>query len=188
MLNFFKKLFQMIFGGGDSPTTEEKPVTETQQTDPPKEEVEETRSQPEGLQLELKRTSYGELDTIGEMYVNGKLAAYTIESPKASCISEGTHPLSLRTTGGKHSSYWFKFKHIHKGMIFIEGDHGDLFPTLSIGNIGKEARGSILIGKELKSEASPREVWYSTDAYKALYPQISEALESGKKLSLTISS
>ena len=191
MLNFFKKLFQMIFGGAEeSPKETPTPQTPTT-TEAKKEEKVEEPSSDEGLQVSLKRESYGMQDTVGKMYINGKFAAFTLESPKSSCIPEGSYPLTLRKTGGKHSSYWFRFKHMHKGMIFIDSKKEDLFPYLSIGNIGKEAKGSILLGTELKNEDSTdaaREVWYSTQAYKTLYPTIADALESGQELMLEISS
>jgi len=196
MLNFFKKLFQMLFGGGDKPSVEET-TTQNQespapiQADPVEEEKPEISPEPQGFHLELKRESYGKQDTVGKLYLNGVFTAYTIESPKPTCIPEGSYPISLRKAGGKHSSYWFRFKEMHKGMIYVKGAKEELYPCLSIGNVGKEAKGSILVGTELKGETTAeeaREIWYSTEAYKSLYPKIANELEKGEDLQIKISS
>ncbi|MEM8889736.1 MAG: DUF5675 family protein [Bacteroidota bacterium] len=138
----------------------------------------------------MKRSSYGTHDTLGKLFINGEFAAFSLESPKAKCLEAGSYNLCLRSEGGRHASYWYRFGNMHKGMLFLQSDKDGVYPYVCIGNLGSDANGSILLGTQFnkeEEESAKREVWYSENAYTKVYPQIAGKLAEGESLSLTIS-
>ncbi|MDW3645768.1 MAG: DUF5675 family protein [Bacteroidia bacterium] len=190
MLDFFKKLFRMIFGGGEQASTTEN-TAPSQESTGTNQAPEENKASGNGeLSLELKRSSHGKHDTLGKLYINGEFAAFSMESPKPVCLEAGSYKLSLRKEGGRHASYWYKFGDMHKGMLFLQAEKEDIYPYICIGNLGSEANGSILMGTQFNNEEqedSKREIWYSEKAYASMYPQIATELEKGNEVSLIIS-
>lgn len=180
----------MIFGGGEKATQTETtaPTQESTGTEQAPEENKPASNSP--LTLEVKRSSYGKHDTLGKFFINGEFAAYSMESPKSSCLEVGTYKMSLRKEGGKHATYWYKFGDQHKGMLFLDSGKDDMYTYICIGNRGSDAMGSILLGTQAKDEEQEeeaREVWYSENAYTKVYPQLAEKLENGDELELKIS-
>lgn len=187
MLKFFTKLWQWLFGGTTETETPQPETTSPEIEQPPKEE--KPASKAEGISL--KRYSYGKFDTLGKLYIDGEMKAYTIEVSKASAIPEGSYNLSLHKEGGLHATYWYKFGDMHKGMIKLEGTENIDSPFLRIGNRASDALGGILFGSQVQNEENTeavREIWYSEKAYLKVYNKIADLLENGDNVSLEISS
>jgi len=180
----------MIFGGGEQASSTEN-TPPNQESSGKEQAPEEKPANNNGeLSLELKRSSYGNHDTLGKLFINGEFAAFSLESPKAHCLEVGSYSLSLRTEGGRHASYWYRFGDMHKGMLFLQSDKEGVYPYVCIGNLGSDANGSILLGTQFNKEEeenAKREVWYSEKAYSKIYPQLAGKLAAGESLSLTIS-
>ena len=141
------------------------------------------------LQLNLMRYSSGQHDTLGKLYVDGDFICFTLEPPVGDCIAIGTYEVVLREQGGKHSAYWYRFKDMHKGMLWIKETGEIPYAYFSVGNRVEDSLGSILLGIEVKNESESsqiREIWHSEKAYKNFYPKVVAALESGKLACLTI--
>lgn len=84
-------------------------------------------------------------------------------------LPAGTYDLSLKTTGGLHSAYWFRFQDVHKGMLQI----GDNSRFIRLGESGKDAQGGIVIQQ--------------IDEYLGLYTKVADDLAAGKRVQLVIS-
>lgn len=84
-------------------------------------------------------------------------------------LPAGTYDLSLKTTGGLHSAYWFRFQDVHKGMLQI----GDKSKFIRLGESGTDAQGGIVI----------RQI----DEYLTLYASVADKLEAGNKVQLVVS-
>ncbi|MEM7374263.1 MAG: DUF5675 family protein [Bacteroidota bacterium] len=147
--------------------------------------------------LEIKRTSSGTIDTLGELYLNGEFVCYTLENPIAPdgqvpteslAIPAGTYPISLSNQGGKHATYQYKFGDLHKGLLAIEDVPGFDLLHIHIGNEVRYTYGSIIVGTsfERAEPDSRRKVLYSEKAYLELYQQIVDLLESGATVKLKI--
>ncbi len=84
-------------------------------------------------------------------------------------LAAGTYDLSLKTTGGLHSAYWFRFQDTHKGMLQI----GDKSRFIRLGESGGDAQGGIVI-KQI-------------DEYLGLYTKVADDLAAGKRVQLVVS-
>lgn len=117
----------------------------------------------EAIAITLSRTAVsesGQAGTIG--------SANSLEDVDK-LLPAGTYDLSLKTTGGLHSAYWFRFQEIHKGMLQI----GDKSRFIRLGESGSDAQGGVVI----------RQI----DEYLTLYSDIAEKLAAGKQVQLVIS-
>jgi hypothetical protein len=121
--------------------------------------------------------------------IGGEQVCLALEEAPGKSLPAGTYKLALRTTGGKHTAYAYRFGDWHRGMIQILSPQSSEPRYIHIGNDAKYAYGSVLVGKEAPQAdqtQTPREIWYSEEAYKALYPRIADALAAGKLVQLTI--
>lgn len=84
-------------------------------------------------------------------------------------LAAGTYDLSLKTSGGLHSAYWFRFQDTHKGMLQI----GDKSRFIRLGESGGDAQGGIVIQQ--------------IDEYLSLYTKVADELAAGKQVQLIVS-
>ncbi|MEZ4775721.1 MAG: DUF5675 family protein [Bacteroidia bacterium] len=205
MMDFFRRIFQFLFGTKDSPAPiEENPTQPRDQTPTPPPQPEthlpgEMENEPdlEGIfpdsafNLRLIRFDFGTEDTLGKLYINGKFRCYTLENSRSGkgLLPPGTYPLSLKTTGGRHATYLYRFKDQHKGILSITGAAGFEAACIHIGNRVEDTTGSIISGTYIQRQtgSSFREVWFSDKAYMKIYPAISEYLVNGGNVSIIIS-
>jgi hypothetical protein len=150
--------------------------------------------------LELYRISSQEDSSNGILYKedNGKrkFLAYTLEDEKRlikvrkeTRIPEGTYRIALRKTGGFHEKYKQRFKDIHKGMLLLTNVHGFEYILIHCGNTDEDTAGCILVGNSQKKNTGKNSngfVGESGEAYKDIYPEIAQAIEDGKEVTITI--
>ena len=146
------------------------------------------------LELELWRYSGGNDATLGMLMAQRRLTwemlCFTCEDEHRALKVMGEtripafrYRLELRTEGGMHERYSARFGKWHKGMIWIRGVPNFTFAYLHIGNDEGDTDGCPLVGT-YRNEVS-RTVGQSTTAYKAIYPEICEAIR-GEGARLTI--
>lgn len=203
MLNFLRNFFKKLFGGGAD--TDRGPQTGTYPAPAPAPETKavedqesETASAPavDGFLVEIDRISPGSQDTLGKLSINEEFICFTLENPvgsaganESTAIPAGTYSLSLKTTGGKHATYLYRFGDQHKGLIEIDEVEGFEFPHIHIGNEVSHTYGSIVVGTTAENEAQTdisRKVLYSEKAYLEVYEQISSKLLNGQVVQLKI--
>lgn len=151
---------------------------------------------PETMVVDVFRYSTGKHDTLGKLYIQGEEYAYTLENPTGNAhtpddsrIPAGTYELAFRTEGGRHPTYLYRFGEIHKGMLWLKEVAGYPFALICIGNKASDTHGSLLVGTQVQQETdtdAEREVWYSEQAYRKVYPIIADHLAAGKPVKLHI--
>ncbi|TAE50855.1 MAG: hypothetical protein EAZ89_11275 [Bacteroidetes bacterium] len=186
MFKWLQQLFQKLGAGRPAPVT--PPAQTPVPPVAPKAEEKPKQSPGAELRVELKRYSTGSQDILGKLTIGGQPVGYTLESALKP-LAPGEYPLSLRSEGGKHTTYAFRFGPLHKGMIQIS-KNGNEFVYLLIGNEAAYLYGSIAVGTQPVREedtSKARELWYSEQGYKSVYQQIAGALVEGKKVVLVVS-
>ncbi|MEZ4829393.1 MAG: DUF5675 family protein [Bacteroidia bacterium] len=207
MMEFFRRIFRFIFGGNETKPIDEAPVSQPAETtiqqepqpEPRAKLPAETENEPDlpgdfttgGVDIRLVRFDFGKADTLGKLYINGKFQCYTLENSEAGkhLLPTGSHSLSLNTSGGRHATYLFRFRDLHKGMLAITGVTGFDSACIHIGNRVEDNSGSVMVGNKIfrQTESDFREVWYSDKAYMKIYPAIAEVLVKGGQVSINIS-
>ena len=145
------------------------------------------------MKVLLERFGFGRDSTLGELWLDSTLSAFTIEDerrkvkvPGETCIPVGHYKLALRTEGKLHVSYAQRFPAIHRGMIWLLDVPGFEWIYLHCGNTDDETDGCLLAvttpivtpGGEFKGSESTR-------AYERIYPKIANAIQ-GSGASITI--
>ena len=150
----------------------------------------------EVLRVTIQRYSFGQADTLGRLLINGHFCCFTLEGVSTEgvgkdlqCIPSGQYPLALRKSGGKHATYFFRHKDIHKGMLWIQGVEDFDYAQIHEGNNFTDIPGSIIVGEQPLRENQldqKRELWYSEHAYREIYPLIANHISSGGMAILSI--
>lgn len=152
------------------------------------------------MQLTVLRLGDNGDTTVGAFYIDGVLKCGTIEDQEQkgdkvkheTRVPEGTYKVGLRAAGGFHNRYSRKFPDIHKGMLCIYNqdnwklvENGKTFQYILIhlGNHDDNTSGCLLLnyGIDTGRYRGSR----SGDAYKAIYPEIAEAIEKGEEVTMT---
>ena len=117
-----------------------------------------------------------------------KFLCYTLEDQAQTTkvfgetrIPANTYNLSLRKEGGFHTRYSKKMGATHRGMIHVDDVPNFKYILWHIGNDDDDTAGCLLLGKT----SADNFIGSSTDAYKAVYPSIAAAIETGEKVTVT---
>ena len=197
MLDFFRKLFRRLTGAAPKPAPSARPAAapaaEPSPLDDPEPETRPTGDPaPAGdlLLLTLRRTQAGPADTLGQLLLEGQPLAVTLENAPGSpegLIPPGRYALALRTEGGQHATYAYRFGDWHRGMLWVQGVPGLPFPYLRMGETATETYGSIAVGRELApGSENPRRLWFPEAGYRALYARVADHLAAGKPAALEV--
>lgn len=136
------------------------------------------------MRINVVGYSSGKESSLGVMFINGKFACYTLEDEKRSAkvygktrIPRGTYRIGFRKVGGFNSRYKKKFPLWHGGMLEILNVPNFKYVLIHIGNKDDDTAGCILVGNTANNNTrGDGFIGYSTQAYKRIYPIISEAL------------
>lgn len=134
--------------------------------------------------LTLERIQNTEEETLGALYLDGKLQCFTLEDEYRKVkldgetrIPRGLYDIKLRTEGRLHEAYKLKYD-FHKGMLWLQDVPGFTFIYFHIGNSNLDTSGCILVGAKasiLGNGAIGLE--HSTIAYKDLYRKVIENID-----------
>ncbi len=197
MAHYLKKLFRFIFGETEETPAKEEVQPKAESTlEPSTEDVEDTYAAdlPE-WEAVVVRYNRGKHDVLGKFYLNGHFECFTLEpldsrkSYMDEIIPMGSYSLNLRREGGKNVAYYYRYKAMHRGMLWVKGAHDFPFALIHEGNHESDVPGSILIGElPVKEDQTdePREVWYSDQAYRKIYPKVADHLAKGGIVTLSI--
>lgn len=200
------------FGSSAEPQVIPSNPTETPIKEAPKQEVidhQPLADSAPALNLQIERYSFGEKDTLGKFYINGKFYSYTLEDVHPSkgksifafngngenglyfnCIPAGLYELVLRTTGGgMHTTYTLKYPDMHKGMLSLLNVPKIPYVFFQIGSSEADTKGCIIVGEKIIGEENitqERGIQGSEDAYSVIYPLVADYLVKGGKVYLTI--
>lgn len=152
------------------------------------------------MKLEVLRISSQKDSTNGILFdITGgkrKFLCYTLEdeyrplSEKVmgeTRIPAGTYEMTLRTVGGFHGRYKARYGDKHKGMLWVRNVPGFEYILIHSGNTDEHTAGCLLVGDSQNENLSKKDgfIGASRTAYERIYPPIAEALESGKKVTIT---
>lgn len=145
--------------------------------------------------LKVLRYRNGNDDTLGLFFgLNGQFEAYTLEDEARTQkvfgetrIPAGTYRVQLRTEGSTHARYLKKFgADFHKGMLHVIGVPNFQWILIHIGNHDDDTAGCLLVGSQPNSIHEPKGfISGSTQAYKKVYPPITQAILDGHEVYIT---
>ncbi|MEM9934868.1 MAG: DUF5675 family protein [Bacteroidota bacterium] len=147
---------------------------------------EEEQMVPEGFALE--RIEAGQQGTLGKLFLDGEFISYTLETTHEQALPEGEYELSLRNEGGKHATYYFKFKEEHKGMLWVKDVASHPYAMIHMGNKIEDSYGGILLGTSY-SNGVENEEWTlenSEEAYLKIYDKLADRILDGQEVILHI--
>ena len=101
-------------------------------------------------------------------------------------VPAGSYPVVLRKEGGFNERYSKKFPDIHIGMLHIINVPNFEYILIHIGNTDEDTAGCLLVGNSQESNLVKKNgfVGSSTNAYKAIYPEIAKAIEEGQEVTI----
>lgn len=150
------------------------------------------------MNLLLARLSDDGSSTIGMLYVNGEPECFMLEDEfredklkHETRIPSGVYEISLRTVGSTHAKYAShrdtEIRNSHKGMLWLRDVPNFEYILIHIGNDDDDTSGCLLPGVECRhNRYGEGKVLRSTEAYKALYPEIAKAIQSGELVTISI--
>ena len=118
---------------------------------------------------------------------------YTLEDEKRDIkvagetrIPAGKYKVALRTEGGFHNKYKERFSDIHKGMLHVLDVSGFKWVLIHCGNTDEHTAGCLLVGDTQENNIVKTNGWIgkSSNAYKRVYPLVTDAIESGEEVSI----
>ena len=145
----------------------------------------------------LQRYSGGDDSTLGLFMIDCQFQCYTIEDEFRSKkvwgetrIPAGEYEIKLRTEGGFHDKYSKKdwgVEDFHHGMLHITDVPGFEYILIHIGNDDDDTAGCLCVGDTANNnQIKAGFIGSSTDAYKRIYPTISEALLLGERVFINV--
>jgi|TARA_R110000796_G_scaffold71797_8_gene162828 hypothetical protein len=131
--------------------------------------------------------------TIGALYLeneNGReFLCFTLEDEHRdekvkgeTRIPKGKYQITLRTVGGFDKRYEGKFPKMHKGMLWVRDVPGFEYILIHIGNTEENTAGCLLVGDSADMKGM---IGRSTNAYKNIYPRISNELLKDNEVWIT---
>ena len=145
------------------------------------------------MNIKLPRIKSDQLGTNGILSINGKVECYTLEDAwhvakiqGQTRIPAGTYEIKLRNEGGLTQKYQERFSDIHKGMLHLQDVPNYKYVYLHVGNTEKHTEGCILVGLGSSMIEDKKNVSYSVDAYRHIYPLIADSIISGESVHIEI--
>ena len=142
------------------------------------------------MNLTLRRFASLPESTIGALSIDGRFCCFTLEDEHRDVkvagetrIPAGAYPLALRTIGRLHEKYAGKFPD-HRGMIQLLDVPNFEAVLIHVGNTERDTAGCILVGD---GAIATGELTLSTQGYRRLYAQVSNALLAGEPVSIEVS-
>ena len=124
---------------------------------------------------------------------NMSFLCYTLEDEKRdkkvmkeTRIPAGTYEIKLRKEGGYHGRYKKKYGSWHKGMLWLQDVPGFEWILIHTGNTDEHTAGCLIVGDSQQNNIITKDgfIGSSTQAYKRIYPAISEAIDDGEHVSI----
>jgi len=148
------------------------------------------------MNLELLRFSSSANSTLGLLFKISDIRAflcYTLEDEHRTRkikgetrIPAGRYEITLRKEGGMNSRYSQKIKD-HKGMLWLRNVPNFKYIYIHIGNNDNDTSGCILVGDESRQNIDQSGMIRSSmHAYKRVYSEIANHIESGKQCFINI--
>ena len=134
------------------------------------------------------------LATAGYMSINGQAVCFTLEDAfhvakiaGDTRIPSGVYEIKLRNEGGLTQKYLEKYgSDFHQGMLWLQDVPDYEWVYIHTGNTHRHTEGCILVGASSSLIEDEKNVGYSIDTYKTIYPVIANAISSGEQVFIEI--
>ena len=157
------------------------------------------------MKLKVLRFSSQKDSTNGLLFnaTNGmEFLCYTLEDEKRdekvmseTRVPNGTYSVKLRDEGGMTKRYAAKYGDMHKGMLCVHNAPGWKIITpnmtfqyilIHVGNTDEHTAGCLLLGDSQENNILKKDgfIGRSTQAYKRIYPLITNAIENGEEVTI----
>ena len=127
--------------------------------------------------------------TDGLLFIDCEFECYTLEDEYRSekvfgetRIPDGRYKIEFRTEGGFHQRYTSKFA-FHSGMLWVKDVPNFEYILIHIGNDDGDTAGCLLVGSTADKDKGF--IGASGNAYKDMYPKVSNAIERGEDVYIT---
>ena len=139
------------------------------------------------MEVDIIRYNSKENFSDGLFFINGLFQIHTLEPEYREVkvagkkrVPNGRYKMGFRSEGGFHNRYLKKFgDEFHKGMLEIKDIPDFKYVLVHIGNFRKDTLGCLLTGMSNNADAAGF-IGGSVEAYKKIYPPISDALLKGE--------
>lgn len=136
------------------------------------------------MEIIVERFNSGSDDTLGRLYINGKMMCFTIEDEHRDIKVKGETRIPAGTYKvGKRYSPKFSPKFGHD-MLWVKDVPGFEYILIHTGNTEKDTEGCLIVGKKIGSLENRRAVLDSKQAYKEIYPLISDAINRNEEVTI----
>ncbi len=145
------------------------------------------------MELEILRYSGGQDATLGLLFELGwtrRLWCFTLEDERREVkvhgetrIPAGRYEIKLRAQGTMNTRYKARYPW-HRGMLWLQNVPGFEWIYIHTGNTDDHTDGCPLIG-DYRDEEN-RTLGGSRDAYRRVYPRITEAMQRGERVWVTV--
>lgn len=144
--------------------------------------------------LNLRRYSTSPESTLGILHIDGEFAAHCLEDTRRAVkisgetrIPAGNYQIQLRDEGGMTKKYRARYGDMHKGMLWLQDVPNFKYVYIHTGNTRAHTEGCILVGQTASNNKVGKGVVSSSrEAYKAIYPVITGAIERGDPVWINI--
>jgi len=147
------------------------------------------------MELTVSRLFAGSDSTVGVLSVDEKPFCFTVEDekrevkvPGETAIPEGRYEIKFRDEGGMTKRYRAKFPELHRGMLWLQDVPGFEWVYIHIGNTDDHTEGCILVNYNAMLDPihGGGTGGNSTNAYKALYQKIVNAVDRGEQVFIRV--
>ena len=127
--------------------------------------------------------------TLGGLAIDGNFSCFTLEDERREVkvkgetrIPAGTYEIKRRTEGKVNEKYAGKFPE-HRGVLWLQNVPGFEWVYIHIGNTDDHTEGCILVGDAAMANG---ELGQSTQAYRRIYGQVLNAIQSGEPVYIEV--
>lgn len=136
------------------------------------------------MEILVERFNSGSDDTLGRVFIGGRLICFSIEDEHRDIKVKGETRIPSGTYKvGKVWSPNFSPKFNHE-MLWVKDVPGFTGILIHTGNTEKDTMGCLIVGKRIGSLDGKRAVLDSKVAYKEFYPLVSDAIDRGEEVTI----
>lgn len=132
------------------------------------------------MKILVERFDSGSEDTLGRLYINGKLMCFTLEDQYREVKVKG----DTRIPSGTYKVDFYNSPSHGKNSLIIKDVPGFSYILIHPGNTEDDTAGCLLVGKKLGTLNGKRAVLQSKPAFNVIYPIIAEAISKGEEVTI----
>ena len=132
------------------------------------------------MKILVERYDSGSDETIGRVYIDGKLMCYSLEDEYREVKVKG----ETRIPKGTYKVGFYNSPSHGPKSLHIKDVPGFSYILIHPGNVDTDTMGCLLVGKRIGKLNGKRAVLDSKQAFKEIYPLIAGAIERGEEVEI----